>query len=939
MKTISTGFAAPAAIALMFAAALPFPAAARYADDFDGHYEDLLCAEDDCDCLEPDSNRFKVVSPCNLPNTGDTVVFTGAYDQVQAFFENAGQTDDLPIVPPTALKVEKFMRYTPYAADAVVATLNGRAATAYQVAANAVMSGCSADLMPICIAMVKAMGDESYLREISGGSLVPMAFVNGPVGRQVGVDCEQGMTTEEVNFCLARFIGFALLNLGGVSQGGGSAFGAVQALVFSENDEACMAAGWQPYHVQQGYDIDDSTVTMTSFSMWGNNSTPATDWPEEIMKLVAWDVTEKNLGALGSASTTDYAETKRTILVTPPVALALSALYRSKENFAGDLACNARRPMSMRAFACCYCADAGGTFAGKSLAEVYGELVASEEEGARITPSPAWLAGITNPKIMTGATLKPGNAHILVTGDASRNKTQVMPGGKSVTVGLELPDAWDPLLAGLQRKNLFDCLLPEPHPDVAAPISVPPALSAGTYRILDPATGSRYLTRSGRLYFDSTTSTLHYYKVGGGAAASTNLDAAVFADFIAFIENLGYNSSFTISRGTATDSVIRFSSNPQKLENNTAALSQAAFAGTLTLHANSTPNSNAAGGVAVSGSFVRLSDSVTAFDVDLDEGPLEMSASSTPGFVTLNGAAATVNTSAPVGSAAIIGAPGESGTYRTLTFTMRANGTYDVTYNACDTLSLADSTAELRLVRGGDAESIAFAKTDVPGVYAITAHCPDGESLFSVSVAGVRYGSDAGITNSCDRLQLSADADECALQIAAADYYTFRFDSRDGKLTVAKDVARAGLCSGGTIENVSGVYVVTPDGAERTVAISDLPPNPALAFAINGRLVPGEAFEGFGDGASEGEFSLALKPPVPLDVHVGDAADGVSVRVSTFENLRYVLKRATDLHGTFVPVNANGAEKVGTGGHVMLIDASLDRPQDRAFYRIAVTLP
>ena len=301
MKRSSTGFALPAALALMFAAALPFPAAARYADDFDGHYDDLLCAEDDCDCLEPDSNRFKVVSPCNLPNTGDAVVFTGAYDQVQAFFENAGQTDDLPIVPPTALKVEKFMRYTPYAADAVVATLNGRAATAYHVAANAVMSGCSADLMPVCIAMVKAMGDESYLREISGGSLVPMAFINGPVGRQVGVDCEQGMTTEEVNFCLARFIGFALVNLAGVSQGGGSPFGAVQALVFSENDEACMAADWQPYHVQQGYDIDDSTVTMTSFSMWGNNSTPATDWPEEIMKLVAWDVTEKNLGALGGA--------------------------------------------------------------------------------------------------------------------------------------------------------------------------------------------------------------------------------------------------------------------------------------------------------------------------------------------------------------------------------------------------------------------------------------------------------------------------------------------------------------------------------------------------------------------------------------------------------------------------------------------------------------
>ncbi|MBR1587451.1 MAG: hypothetical protein IJ658_03905 [Kiritimatiellae bacterium] len=152
-----------AALALVLSALLALPAAARYADDFDGRYDDLQCAEDDCDCLEPDSNRFKVVSPGNLPDTGDTVVFTGAYDQVQAFFEDAGQTDGLPVVPPTALKVEKFMRYTPCAADAVVATLNGRAATAYHVAANAVLSGCSADLMPVCIAIVKAMDDAAYL--------------------------------------------------------------------------------------------------------------------------------------------------------------------------------------------------------------------------------------------------------------------------------------------------------------------------------------------------------------------------------------------------------------------------------------------------------------------------------------------------------------------------------------------------------------------------------------------------------------------------------------------------------------------------------------------------------------------------------------------------------------------------------------------------------
>ncbi len=939
MKNIWIERAVLSLLALLLSVAVPPPAEARYADDFDGSYDDLNCSEDDCDCLEPDSNRFKVVSPSNFPDTGSTVVFTGAYDQVQAFFEDAGQTDGLPVVPPTPLKLEKFMQYTPYATNCVIATLNGRGVTAYHVAVNAVLSGCSADLMPICIAMVKAMDDEDYLRDISDGSRVPLAFVNGPVGRQVGVDNEQGMTTEEVNVCLGRFIEFALINLAGVAHDRSASFGSVQPLVFSENDEACLATGWQPYHVQQGYGLNDSAVTMTSFAMWGNNSTPATDWPEEIMKLVAWDATEKNLGGLGAADSETYAETKRTILVTPPVAQALSALYRSKEALAGDLECNARRPMLMRAFAYYY-ADADGVLsAGKTFAEVYDELVAREEEGARITSAPAWLGGITNPKIMTGATLKAGNTRILVTGDASRNKTQVMPGGKSVTVALELPAAWNALLASLQRKELTSCLLLVSDAAVAAPVNVPSVLTAGTYRLLDPATGSRYLTRGGRLYFDSTSNTLYYYPVGGSQAASAVLDGAVYAAFIAYIENLGYNSSFTVSAGAATDAVIRFSSNAMKLENNTVALTQESFAGSLTLHANNTPNSNAAGGVAVSGSRVRLSASVTSFDVDLDGGSLVVGETSTPDFITLAGTSVAVNTNAPAGATALIGVPNGDGSYRTLTFAMRANGTYDMTYNDRDTLSLADSTVELRWTAGAETAAETFAKTDVPGVYMLTRNCGAGSYRFGVSVADALYGSTVGVTNSCDRLQLSVGAGDCTLELADADYYTFRFDSRDGKLTIAKDVTRAGLCTGGTIENISGIYVIRPNGEVPSVVLSNLSDNPAFAVAVNGALIPGDAFKGFAGGTTEGVFLLALKPPVLDGVQAGNGADGFSVSVATFENLRYVLKRATDLNGTFVPVNAKAAEAIGTGKSVQLIDASPDRPPDRAFYRVEVSMP
>jgi hypothetical protein len=270
---------------------------------------------------------------------------------------------------------------------------------------------------------------------------------------------------------------------------------------------------------------------------------------------------------------------------------------------------------------------------------------------------------------------------------------------------------------------------------------------------------------------------------------------------------------------------------------------------------------------------------------------------------------------------------------------MRANGTYDMTYNDRDTLSLADSTVKLRWTAGAETTVETFAKTDVPGVYTLTRQCGAGPYSFGVSVTNALYGSPVGITNSCDRLQLSAGAGDCTLELAAADYYTFRFDSRDNKLTIAKDVTKAGLCTGGTIENISGVYVIRPNGEVPSVVLSDLSEDPAFAVAVSGALIPGAAFEGLAEGATEGVFSLTLKPPVLDGVQAGDGADGFSVSVETFENLRYVLKRATDLDGTFVPVNAKDAEAIGTGKSVQLIDASLDRPPNRAFYRVGVSIP
>lgn len=906
-----------AIIAVSFAVLLPPPAEARYADDFDGTYSDLNCAEDDCDCLEPDSNRFKVVSPCNLENSGSAVVFTGAADEVQDFFDAAGQTDGLTIVPPTPVKVDKFMRYTPFRKDEVIASPNGRPTTAYQVAANAVLAGCSADLLPVCIALVQAFDDTECLAEISDGRHVPLAFVNGPVGRQICVDNEQGMTTEEVNLCLARFIELALINLAGVDRGTHTPFGSVQALVFSENDAACLAAGWQPYHVQRGHALNDSTVTLTSFAMWGNNLTPATDWPEEIMKLVAWDVTEKNFGAVGGETSAISSDTKRTILITPPVAKALSTLYKTKESLAGDLSAYARRPLALRALAY-YLSDTDGVLsAGMSLEQVYDTLCSRPAEDARITESPAWFTGFTNPKAMTVATLKAENTRILVTGDASRNKTQVMPGGKSVTVPLHLSSDWDSLLAELQRKDLTSLFLAPPPQGVTTPIHTPRGLADGIYRILDPALSGRVQLRAGQLFYNATENTLVVYPLGAAEKETIPLDPEADANFTAFIENLGYNSSFRIASGKITESVIRFSSNERKLENNTVALTHAAFAQRPTLHANNVANSRDAGAIAINGANVKMSASITTFDVSLDGEPLLLGDDSRPGLLSLDGTTVTVDTSAPPGSSAILGVANGDGTYRTLTLVLRANGTYDLTYAAAESLSVRDSTRQLTIVSESGTQSLLFSKSESASLYTLT-----------VPLAPGTY-----------RLQTD-DGAETSLSVEQADHYDVLYDIRSQKLTITRDITHAGICTGGTVENIAGVYVIRPQNPDGAVNLTNLTDQPRLAVEIADTLISGDAFQGFANGTTEGAFSFALKPAEPLDCAREASAEPsstlFSVHVKSFEGLTYRLLRSDNLDEPFIPVTSPGASAHGSGQMLKLIDDSEKRRGDKGFYKISV---
>ncbi|MBE6845996.1 MAG: hypothetical protein E7508_09935 [Ruminococcus sp.] len=756
-----------------------------YEDEYEAQgktYQDLGILEDQYDLIEPANNRFPVISPSSKYDKSYPPLFIGTYKQIEAYFKKQGMTDGLPVVPPTKIKAEKFMGYSSYDYNDVVATVNGRKVKAYQIAANAIMAGCSPEHLPVCIAFTEALGDSKYLDSLKSGKLTPMMYINGPVARQIGIDNTQGMTTEETNIAIGRFMELALINLAGIERT--NAFGNVQPLVFSENDEVCLNIGWEPHHVEKGYQLNDNVITATSFSMWGNNVTPATDLPDEIMKVIAWDITEKNLGALGSASIEDNANTHRLIFITESVASALATKYKSKDALENALIKTARRPLWMRAYAYYY-ANTNNALS-KSFDEVYNELKSADSEDAKSTASPPWMNGITYANIDTVATMRKGNTDIIITGDSSRNKTQVMPGGMAVTKEVKLSDNWDKLVTSMNYGPIDSFYLSEQDNTITPPENVPSVLTNGTYRILDPVSGATYLTRAGRVYYDSSSQTLYCYLHGASSATSVVLDSKTHASFIAYLTNSGYNSSFTVNNGKFTGVTIRFSSNDSKLRNNTIALTDKSFDGlTLTLHANNTANSDAAGGIAKDGATIDMSSTVTSYTVNLD-GDIVMGNTTNADFVKLSGSKVTINPSVDAGATAVIGSANANGTYRTMTFVNGGDGTYTITYNTANTLSVTDSVFCLKGSFNNEDETDVFKKTDNSDIITLTKELSAGEHTFRLYNIGTDkwYGKDStSFTDTANRLVLVPEAAECVLN-ATGGVYEFKYEISTNRLSV-----------------------------------------------------------------------------------------------------------------------------------------------------------
>jgi hypothetical protein len=201
------------------------------------------------------------------------IAVSGTLEEIQDYFDEHAWTDGLPIVPPTEDRVSAMLQGTSHAPDKIVTNAmlpESWTVTVEKVAIVGVMAGCKPGYMPVLLAIVEAFANGSFSSSVrSTTSFSFVVMVNGPIAKQIGMNAGINAlgsgTGNKANATIGRFLRLALINLGGSqsgvsdmsSQGNPSKF----SFAFAENEAR---SPWEPYHVSQGYQSNESVVTIMS---------------------------------------------------------------------------------------------------------------------------------------------------------------------------------------------------------------------------------------------------------------------------------------------------------------------------------------------------------------------------------------------------------------------------------------------------------------------------------------------------------------------------------------------------------------------------------------------------------------------------------------------------------------------------------------------------
>ncbi len=232
---------------------------------------------------------------CAAKNTYDAAslrALDGArFDELEEMFER-GWTDGLPVIPPTAERVEAMLgerdRDEPLGEMAPAMA----SVTLERVAACAVLAGCRPEYFPVVVAAVQAVLEPAF--NVGGQAVTTqpvgqVVVVNGPVRDAIGLNGGVGALGPgwRPNMTIGRALRLVISLTGGGFPGrldrSALANPGKVGLCFAEDEEV---TPWEPLHVSQGFAAERSVVTVFGADAPLSISDHRSTSPEELARVL-----------------------------------------------------------------------------------------------------------------------------------------------------------------------------------------------------------------------------------------------------------------------------------------------------------------------------------------------------------------------------------------------------------------------------------------------------------------------------------------------------------------------------------------------------------------------------------------------------------------------------------------------------------------------------
>lgn len=270
--------------------------------------------------------------------SSSAVELEDSLDAISDYYYKQGWTDGLPIVPPVAERVQRFINYIQRDPQEVVVRIlpSNDAATIEKIAINMVMAGCRPEYFPVVIAQLEAVAEPEYNLEssqVTTNPVAPLTIINGPIRQTLEVNCSTNAAGQgwRANATIGRALRLILVNVGGAIPGKVSkstiGWPARYTFCIGENEEE---SPWEPLHVERGLPRETSAVTVAPIAGYHELNmafAPADSWLFQVAATLALPV----------AASAWYYQVQPVVLVSPMHAGILAQAGYTKQKVKEDL--------------------------------------------------------------------------------------------------------------------------------------------------------------------------------------------------------------------------------------------------------------------------------------------------------------------------------------------------------------------------------------------------------------------------------------------------------------------------------------------------------------------------------------------------------------------------------------------------------------------------